>query len=377
MKRKPSKGEAAFHGAISFAATCFEYILIFAPFFLKNLGREGATVVALLSVFVFSLAGLVNLFDNEKARRISRIAKRFEVLTVMSTICAAFAMIVSFAVIVGASQEMIASQSLAMSVTLVVLGVLLAPRALMELLLLVYYLSNVPFSGKSPTTPRSHLKESSGKASSAVKRDRDAYENLWESVILPAATNLTRQDGVSLRSTAKEDIWKSYVRLNKQVSSKFMESQDDRLDRHKVTACYIFAVTQAAPLDIEKRIEATDKNAALSNERLAVTVGCSVLANFINSAIDHIPNLTPEAKEKAKRQAAEGVKFPQLVGHGTYEGNLIDSLCHAHETGMYDVHMLAKLVFHWDHLILTDDTYYEALIGYYVDKSRKPLVDDA
>ena len=196
------------------------------------------------------------------------------------------------------------------------------------------------------------------------KRSHTAYKTLWASVIEPALQECIH-DGVRLRNTAKEDVWRAYVALNSHTSQTYMADSTGLLDRHKVAACYTFAVLMAMPLVVEG-----DSVADHLNERVALHTGCSVLASYLAQAVGHAMGFDDASEKRALERIAKGIEFPD-VGHGeTYEQSVLNCLTFTQLEGNYNVLLLALLYYDWE-LRLMNPHDHDIVIRYYCNKTGK------
>lgn len=115
-----------------------------------------------------------------------------------------------------------------------------------------------------------------------MKRDDRVFSDLWSNVITPQIDELCKKDRVSCPdyNDARERVWNSYCAFNWNYSNRYLEVRDGELDRHKVAACYMCAILDALPLLVDIEDPNEDREAYLSNERLAICVGVSVLGMF-------------------------------------------------------------------------------------------------
>lgn len=171
------------------------------------------------------------------------------------------------------------------------------------------------------------------------KRDRRAFEALWSKIAVPQIEKILRP-GIELRPSAKQDVWDAYVAFNLHASQHYLKG-DGQLDRHKVSACYTYAFVAAMPLIVD------EEHAALHlNERLAMLIGCTVLANFDKVAVRHLDTLTDAEKHRAIARIKQGVRFPRMTGHDvSYEESFASCLCFTQIEQNYNIPLLSMLFF--------------------------------
>lgn len=158
--------------------------------------------------------------------------------------------------------------------------------------------------------------------------DRSSYETIWDKVIRPEIFNYqTRYTNcIELIPDLKEEIWKKYVSLNAYCRHNYMISSVEKLDRHKVAACYMVAIATLKPMRFVKKIDGEDIPLAI-NETLAITVALSIVRAYAMAAImQHTKDKAIQDTLAAKFDA--GIKMPDgdLVNHGDYLDNYANEL---------------------------------------------------
>lgn len=159
--------------------------------------------------------------------------------------------------------------------------------------------------------------------------DRESYEIIWKEIIEKEIKNFmdSYYGYVCLIPNAKEEIWKKYVFLNNYCKVNYMVSCEKKIDRHKISACYMKSVLLVAPLRFSKKLEDGEDALAL-NERLAITVGLSLVCAFVISAIKKQEDITQEERQKLIDKFDRGINVPSgnLVNHGDYMENFCKEL---------------------------------------------------
>lgn len=165
-------------------------------------------------------------------------------------------------------------------------------------------------------------------AMSEAHPDRSSFEVIWERVISAEITNYqTRYTNcIELIPDIKEEIWKKYVSLNTYCRQNYMISSVEKLDRHKVAACYMIAIATLKPMRFVKKIDGKDVPLAI-NETLAITVALSIVRSYAMAAI--MQNTNDKVKQEALAAKFDtGIKIPEgvLVNHGDYLDNYANEL---------------------------------------------------
>lgn len=175
--------------------------------------------------------------------------------------------------------------------------------------------------------------------------DYEAYCDFWEMVISPLlGAYEEKYSGITIDKYAKEIIWTEYYRLNQLCKLYYMEEADGLLDRHKVCACYIYAIVKSQVMDCELAKTLRERRYLALNEQLAITAGLSLLRAYIESSIDANHELDDDKKKVFKTRISEGIKFPH-TNHGTYRDNFASELHYTRESGYYNILSLSNTLF--------------------------------
>lgn len=163
---------------------------------------------------------------------------------------------------------------------------------------------------------------------SEIHHDRPSYEVIWQNVIQKEISNYQSYyaNCIELIPNLKEEIWQKYVSLNSYCRQNYMMQTVEKLDRHKVAACYMIAIATLKPMRFVKKIDGKDVSLAI-NETLAITVGLSIVRAYAIAAIKKDFGETSEAEELTAKFEA-GIKMPDgdLINHGDYLNNYANEL---------------------------------------------------
>lgn len=163
---------------------------------------------------------------------------------------------------------------------------------------------------------------------------RETYDILWENGIKIKAEQIVRENSgnVVFDFMSKERIFKEYCKLRDYVKVSFMRNPDGLLDRHKVCACLILAILKSKPLVYEDNEIGGIKK--IFNENLAMTIGLSLLYNFvISSDKDNIVWLK------------NGFCFPPTDRDATYQELLCLMLYYDIKNNQYSILSLSNILF--------------------------------
>lgn len=194
--------------------------------------------------------------------------------------------------------------------------------------------------------------------------NQDSYNKIWDKIIKPQITFLNSSvEWISVdMENAKNAVWEEYKTFNSYCKETYMDKEVKRLDRHKVAACYIFAIISASPLKIDKQEMKRAKEQhkiILANEQLAIVTGLSILRCFLYSKLDRENNLKmKECLHKDRKIFKNGFQFPygNEVSHGDYRTNFAIELYFTKKEKMYNILSLSHSLYllemynrnHWE-----------------------------
>lgn len=159
--------------------------------------------------------------------------------------------------------------------------------------------------------------------------NREGFNNLWGKVIEKEIERYLKVGGVSQTENAKEKIWEAYKEFNLSCKRDFMSESVEKLDRHKIAACYIFAIVKTQPLSL-KPIELPENMVVTINEHLAITVGMSILYAYMSESNMGI--------------GSNGLEFPD-ARHGNYRDDFALELYYTKKHNMYNILSLSNTLF--------------------------------
>lgn len=175
--------------------------------------------------------------------------------------------------------------------------------------------------------------------------DKESYCQIWDKLINPTIQDyMIRFADISVAHNAFDAIWKKYVFFNKHCKDSYMEDPTGKLDRHKVCACYMYAIISANVLGCKLAESDTEQSYLALNENLAITVGMSLLRAFILSSIESSTDLTETEKQQLSERIENGIVFPEC-NHGIYRNNFVAELHYTHEENRYNILSLANVLF--------------------------------
>ena len=159
---------------------------------------------------------------------------------------------------------------------------------------------------------------------------------------------------IAVSHNAEEAIWQEYVYFNKHARLTYMQEVSGKLDRHKVCACYMYAIIKANTISCRLADSNTEESYLALNENLAITVGMSVLRAFVLSSINSSEELSAMTKETLKQRIDNGIVFPDC-NHGDYRNNFATELHYTKKENNYNVISLANtLILLETHILQTE-----------------------
>lgn len=178
-----------------------------------------------------------------------------------------------------------------------------------------------------------------------VFMDKNSYQKIWEVVIHPTIQDYqNRYSGIVVSHNAQESIWQEYMNFNKHAKLTYMQDVGGKLDRHKVCACYMYAIIKANILSCQLADSDTEQSYLALNENLAITVGMSVLRAFVLSSINCNEELSEATKGTLGKRIDGGIIFPDC-NHGDYRNNFASELHYTKKENNYNILSLANTLF--------------------------------
>lgn len=179
-----------------------------------------------------------------------------------------------------------------------------------------------------------------------IHPDRDSYEKIWNNLINEEIKNYQEKyfECIQLIPNAKEEIWEKYNSLNKYCKVNYMKSPDGKIDRHKVAACYLIAISSVKPMRFVRKIQNSDKTLYFSlNEMLSITVALSLLRAFVISSVIGNEKMSQKEKKEMLSKFDNGILIPDenYINHGRYIDNFASEIHYAVDEGNVNILSIA------------------------------------
>lgn len=174
--------------------------------------------------------------------------------------------------------------------------------------------------------------------------DKNSYKQIYNILIIKVIEEYqSKYSGILVAHEAEELIWNEYVKLNYQCKLNYMKDITGKLDRHKVCACYMYAIMKANVLGCCLADSDNERFYLALNENLAITVGMSLLRAFIISSIKN-SDYNDSEKTTLVELIDDGIKFPEC-NHGTYKDNFVAELHNTAKEHNYNILSLANVLY--------------------------------
>lgn len=175
--------------------------------------------------------------------------------------------------------------------------------------------------------------------------DKNSFDKIWDVVIKPTMEDYrNRFAEIAIAYNAQDIIWDEYIRFNQRCKKQYMEDAKGKIDRHKVCACYMYAIVKANVMSCKLADSDTENRYLALNENLAITVGMSLLRAFILASIYSSKELSNEKKEIYRSRVDNGIIFPEC-NHGIYRENFVSELYYSNLERNYNILSLANTLF--------------------------------
>lgn len=173
---------------------------------------------------------------------------------------------------------------------------------------------------------------------------RQGFDLVWRCVVEPVILAFRAKYEISRKDNAKELVWKNYVSFNRACRSRYMLNPDGLLDRHKVCACYMFAILASDILSLDGFETPAEGTYVVVNEHLAITVGMTLLRSFIISSVQNSQDFDEQKKLELIARVDDGIHFPE-TNHGTYHSNFASELYFTKKENNYNILSLANTLY--------------------------------
>lgn len=167
---------------------------------------------------------------------------------------------------------------------------------------------------------------------------KETFDKIWEKGILYKGRQIVDSNvgKVVFDEKAKDRILNEYNKLRDYSKVSYMRNPDGLLDRHKVCACLIIAISKTAPL-IDSSSQGVSDLKNIYNENLAISVGLSLLRQYIITA--------NKGKKEYIKIFEKGFIFPETERDTRYQELLCLMLSYDIENGHYSILALANILF--------------------------------
>lgn len=173
--------------------------------------------------------------------------------------------------------------------------------------------------------------------------DYPSYQKYYDKVIDPAILEYGESYAeIVALPYIKDKIWDYYVEFNEHCKNKYMHNKNKLLDRHKVVACYMFAILRTNPIVCVTALRNGDQSSMFLNERLALRFGMTLLQALICDEIESLPG--NELKEKVTAVFKKDIIFPG-VNQDDYKQKLLAQLYHTKDEANYNILAMAETLF--------------------------------
>lgn len=176
-------------------------------------------------------------------------------------------------------------------------------------------------------------------------QDHEAYTEYYNKLIDPVMLEYCENDQLVRIDNAEKAIWEAYLEFNTHCKKHYMTHPDNLLDRHKVSACYICAVLKADTLKNIELIKLHKADSDLSNEKLALCVGLSILRAMILNEAHQLRDCDDKTKLINSFEKGDGEFIFPNTNHGTFKNNLLAQLYHTKKEALYNVLAIAETMY--------------------------------
>lgn len=168
-----------------------------------------------------------------------------------------------------------------------------------------------------------------------IKSDLD---KIWDIVVLKNFGDFeSKFPGIFLYGGCKEDVFREYNKIRLYCKDNYMRDPNKPVDRHKVSAAIMIAILKIEPIKMNAALYQNDSEKKwLFNEKLAISVGMSILKSFIDEANQGNKDMLDKFKK--------GISYPP-TNHGTFSNNFATELYYTRKENNYNLLALANELF--------------------------------
>lgn len=169
------------------------------------------------------------------------------------------------------------------------------------------------------------------------------FEEIWGEIAERWIVRISEKNPLARRKdNAKSLVLKEYKDINKRYHHLMLDKAAN-IDRHKVAACYVYAILKVSPIKCPKPGGVYDEKHLqkeyLLNEILSWAVAVSVLRSFMEERCVQSGDILFLEFIKAN-----GFQYPKTE-HDTYHEHMYKSLFNSRKTNQFDVFTFAHVLF--------------------------------
>ena len=173
--------------------------------------------------------------------------------------------------------------------------------------------------------------------------DINSYEEYYSLGISKIVSEYQREySELICHPDIKKKIWDEYVFFNETCKVHYMNKTEHLIDRHKVVACYMYAIERAHVLSLIPSLKNGDDQNAFLNEKLSFTFGMSLLRSLI---IDNAAEIKAiETRQNVLKVFKGDVLLPSCT-HGDFKSNMLLQLYYTWKESNYNILALAESLY--------------------------------
>lgn len=177
------------------------------------------------------------------------------------------------------------------------------------------------------------------------------YNDIWRKVISPNLYKFNTVVRFHNDDMLKKGIKKNFDDFYTDCF-KYMSPDIKILDRHKVSACLMYAIIKTDLFDYQPQQKSSENKIIIVSEQIAIMVGLSLLRTYIvNKRNSRGEKKNEKDWELDKAIFKDGFKLPgeteglNDVNHGDYRDNLALELHFTKEEGTYNILSLSNTLY--------------------------------
>ena len=167
--------------------------------------------------------------------------------------------------------------------------------------------------------------------------DRE-FKTIWSTIVIPQYLFFSEKyPGLFICNNAEQDLLSEYNDLISYCKTHYMRNASKLVDRHKVCAAIMISILKIEPIKMNSELyNRNSYNKWLFNEKIAISVGLSLLCSFLIKIYEDSPDIVSRLEH--------GIIYPK-TNHGEFINNFATELYYLKKENSFSILSLANELF--------------------------------